>query len=359
VWRISRAGSLTRLRKVSDVLPRPGRGEARVRVEAIGLNFADIFACLGLYSATPEGAFIPGLELAGVIEEIGPADASTHESPRLRAGEAVMGVTRFGAYATAANVRVQALARIPPGWTATQAAAFPVQGLTAWYGLIELARVQQDELVLLHSAAGGVGLFALGILRAMGARIVATVGKEEKRRFLVERYRLPPELVILRDRRRFADQLDRALQALNAKGFDVVFDAVAGAYFQPALRRLRPRGRLVIYGGADFMPHGFRLAADPRVIFRYLRRPRIDPLSLINRNRSVLGFNLIWLWDQVDRLPEAYTSLRRLCPEPPLVGQRFPFDDAAAAMRFLQNGQSIGKVVLDVSASPKGRQSFD
>ena len=338
VWRIRRAGSLDRLTKQSEALPPPAAGEARVRVSAIGLNLADIFACLGLYSATPQGTFIPGLEFAGIVEE------SRHAS--LRAGDAVAGLTRFGAYATALNAPAHLLTCIPPGWTMAQAAAFPVQGLTAWYGLVEQARVGSGELVLLHSAAGGVGLCALAILRSLGARVVATVGREEKRQFLIHQYGLSPEFVIVRDRRRFSDQLDRVLQSARSDGFDVVFDALGGPFLEPAFRRLRPRGRLVVYGAADFMPHG-RRAIGPRLLARYLRRPRIDPLQLMTPNRSVIGFNLIWLWDQADRLPEAYAALQSLCPEPPFVGRRFPFDQAPAAMRFLQSGSSIGKVVLE------------
>ncbi|HSL24466.1 MAG TPA: zinc-binding dehydrogenase [Vicinamibacterales bacterium] len=350
VWRINRAGSLARLRKQSETLPPPAAGEARVRVKTVGLNFADIFACLGLYSATPKGPFVPGLEFAGVIEETVPParghEASAHAG--LRAGDAVAGLIRFGAYATVLNAPAHLLSRIPPGWTMAQAAAFPAQGLTAWYGLVEQARVTNGELVLLHSAAGGVGLCALAILRSIGARIVATVGREEKRQFLVKRYGFSPELVIVRDRRRFGDQLDRALHAVTSDGFDVVFDAVAGPFLEPAFARLRPRGRLVVYGAADFMPGG-RRAVDPRLLVRYLRRHRIDPLRLMTLNRSVIGYNLIWLWDRADRLPEAYAALRSLCPEPPLVGRQFPFDQAPAAMRFLQSGRSIGKVVLDTS----------
>jgi alcohol dehydrogenase len=221
-----------------------------------------------------------------------------------------------------------------------------VQGLTAWYGLVELARVRGGELVLLNSAAGGVGLAALAILHSIGARVVATVGREDKRRFLIDQRGLPPDLVIVRDRRHFGDQLGRALAAANADGFDVVFDAVAGPFLEPAFARLRPRGRLVVYGAADFMPRG-RTALDPRLPVRYLRRLRIDPLSLMTQNRSVVGFNLIWLWDQADRLPQAYATLHAMCPEPPLVGRRFPFDEAPAALRFLKSGGSVGKVVLD------------
>src|SRR5512137_335229 len=100
VWRISRAGSLDRLSRMAEPLADPAPGEARVRVHAIGLNFADLFACLGLYSATPRGAFIPGLEFAGVLEALGPAaDAST-----LRPGDRVFGLSRFGGYATALNI---------------------------------------------------------------------------------------------------------------------------------------------------------------------------------------------------------------------------------------------------------------
>lgn len=347
VWRIGRAGSLDRLKQQSETLPLPGRGEARVRVEAIGLNFADIFACLGLYSATPKGSFVPGLEFAGTVEEIGPSNDANDRSggASLRAGDAVFGLTRFGAYATAVNAQARLLVPIRNGWTAAQGAAYPVHGLTAWYGLVDQARVSRGELVLVHSAAGGVGLLALALLRSLGARIVATVGTEEKRRFLVEARGLPPDLVIVRDRRRFGEQLDRALRAANADGFDVIFDALSGPFLEPAFDRLRPRGRLVVYGAADFMPHAPRVI-DPRLIVRYLRRPRIDPLSLMTQNRSVIGFNLIWLWNEVERLPAAYAALQRLCPEPPVVGRSFPFEEALAAMRFLQGGGSIGKVIL-------------
>ncbi|MGE5815374.1 MAG: zinc-binding dehydrogenase [Acidobacteriota bacterium] len=349
VWRIHRAGSLDRLKKRREPLEPPAPGQARVRVEAIGLNFADIFACLGLYSATPPGSFIPGLEFAGVIDEIAPGGGNS-ASGALHVGDRVFGVTRFGAYVTQINAPVQLLGRVPDGWSSAQAAAFPVQGLTAWYGLVDQARVGDRELVLVHSAAGGVGQCALAILRSLAARVVATVGSEDKRRFLVEDRGLPPESVILRDRRRFGAQLDRALEAANSDGFDVIFDGLSGPYLLPAFSRLRSRGRLVVYGAADFMPGG-RRAREPRLLARYFRRPRIDPLALMSQNRSVMGFNLIWLWDQADRLPGAYSALRALSPEPPLVGRRFKFAQAPEAMSFLQSGRNIGKVVLETDGA--------
>jgi len=319
-----------------------------VRIQAVGLNLADVFACLGLYSATPKGPFVPGLEFAGVIEELGPPDDERGgaTATSLGPGDAVFGMTRFGAYATAINAHVRLLGRIPRGWSAAEGAALPVQGLTAWYGLVELARVERGEVVLVSSAAGGVGLLALAILRALGARVVGTVGREEKRRFLIEARGLSPDQVIVRDRRRFGDQLDRALAAMGVRGLDVVFDAVAGPFLEPAFSRLRPRGRLVVFGAADFMPRG-RSRLDPRLLVKYVRRWRIDPLWLMTRNRSIMGFNLIWLGGQAGRLPEGYAALERTCVEPPFIGRRFPFDEAPAALGFLKSGESMGKVVLE------------
>ena len=344
VWRLPRAGSLSRLERRDETLPEPGPGEARVRVAAIGLNFADLFAAQGLYSATPQGSFIPGLECSGVIEALGPELPGV---PPFAVGDRVIALTRFGAYASAINVGVAYLRGIPASWSMAQAAAWPVQGLTAWYGLVPLGGVQRDAVVLVQSAAGGVGLLALEILDALGARPLAVVGQESKRRYLVEQRGLPPETVVVRDRRRFGEQLDAALTAMDARGLDCVLDAVLGATFRPAFERLRPEGRYVLFGAAEFMSRGarpnyLRLAVD------YLRRPRLDPLAMISANRSLMAFNLIWLWDHADRLPAAYAALERLAPRAPHVGAAFPFDRAPEALRLLQGGGTIGKVVLEI-----------
>jgi alcohol dehydrogenase len=151
----------------------------------------------------------------------------------------------------------------------------------------------------------------------------------------------------VRDRRRFGAQLDEALGATGMDGFDLVLDAVAGPFFRPAYQRLRPAGRLVIYGAADLMPAG----AKPnwlKLAPRYLARPRLDPIGMVSENRSVMGFNLIWLWDQADRLTDAYAGFAPCITRPPYIGHRFPFADAPLALRHLQSGASVGKVILDI-----------
>jgi synaptic vesicle membrane protein VAT-1 len=346
VWRTPAAGSLARLTLQEEHLPPPGPGEARVRVEAIGLNFADIFACQGLYSATPAGSFVPGLECAGIVDSLG-REAGTASG--LRPGDRVIALTRFGAYATALNVGTEYLRRVPEGWTMEQAAAWIVQGLTAWHGLVALGAVERNDVVLVQSAAGGVGLLALDVVRALGARPIAVVGHDDKRDFLCRQRGIAPSSVIVRRARSFGAQIDAATAALGADGLDCVLDAVLGPTFAPAFERLRPEGRYVLYGAADFMSPSSR----PNYLalgWRYLRRPRLDPLAMISANRSLMAFNLIWLWERAERLPDACAALERLVPRPPHVGARFPFERAPDAMRLLQGGKTVGKVVLAVAA---------
>jgi len=350
VWRMDRAGSLGDLRRQREDLVPPGPGEARVRVEAIGLNFADVFSCLGLYSATPRGPFIPGLECAGTIEAIGEfagteVPALHRDGPGLAPGDRVMVLTRFGGFATAINADIRYLLPTPGAWSSDEAAAFPVQALTAWYGLVRLGELAPGETVLVHSGAGGVGLNALAIIDRIGGRAIATVGAEVQVAFLSRERGLTADRIIVRDRHRFGSQIDKALSSIHAAGLDLVFDAVAGPYFLPALTRLRPEGRHVLYGAADLMPAGMR-PNWPKLAWQYFRRPRVDPMRLIDQNRAVLGFNLIWLFEEADRLPDAFAAARALIDGPPVIGARFSFAELPAALQALQSGRTVGKVVV-------------
>jgi NADPH:quinone reductase-like Zn-dependent oxidoreductase len=347
-WRIDRAGSLDRLRLVEEPLEPPAPGEVRVAIRAVGLNFADAFACLGLYSATPSGSFVPGLEAAGTVEALG---APLDGRPMPCVGDRVIVLTRFGGYATAVNVDARYLAPIPDGWSFEAGAAFPVQALTAWYGLVRLGAVREGHTVLVQSAAGGVGLQALAVLRRLGAHPVAVVGSRAKIDYLAAHHGLAPDDLVLRESRGYARALDAALGARAARGFDVVFDAVLGDWFRPAFERLAPEGRYVLYGAADFMPTG-RRRGWTRLAYRWLRRPRLDPLEMISENRGLLAFNLIWLWESVERVPAAYAALAALELPAPHIGARYPFGAAREALSELKAGQTVGKSVLVVDPSP-------
>lgn len=347
-WVVSRAGSLDRLSLESFVLPPLSEGQARVRVHSVGLNFADVFACLGLYSATPPGAFTPGLEFSGVVEEVARARGRTSAGGRIKKGDSVMGLIRFGGYSELINADVRYLHKLPARFTMEQGAAFPAQALTAWYALHRLGHVQKGETVLVQSAAGGVGLLALFLLQQAGAKAVCVVGSEEKVKFLNKFAGVQPSSVIVRQRRNFAERL--AVAAPN--GIDIALDAVYGRYFKPSWNALRGGGRYVLFGAADLMPEG----KSPNYLllgWQYMLRPRLDPLAMISENRSMLAFNLIWLWDRVDDLAGMMNDLLLLPwkKRPPHVGHTFPFSEAPAALRFFQSGKSVGKVVLSTGVS--------
>ena len=341
VWRIDRAGSLNRLKLMEEPLHPPEDGEVRVAVRSVGLNFADVFACLGLYSATPQGAFIPGLEFAGVVEAVG----GNLDWPHV--GDAVAGGIRFGAYATHLNADARYLQALPPGWSFAEGASFFVQALTAWYAIVELGQLKPGQTVLVHSAAGGVGLLALEIVKKLGATPIATVGSWNKIPFLTRHSGLREDQIILRSPRHFGRQLDTALAAAGSPGLDLVLDSIAGVYFQEGYRRLSRGGRLVLFGAASMMPAGSR-PNYARLALQYLRRPRIDPLQMISENKSVMGFNLIWLWDRADDFHRMGQELIRLGIGPPHIGARLAFDRAPDALRRLQTGRTTGKVVLEI-----------
>ncbi len=312
-------------------------GEVQVEVEAIGVNFADVFACLGLYSATPEGSFVPGLECAGRIRRLGLGVSGWRE------GDAVIVLTRFGGYTTRLNVDARTLWSVPEGWTCEEAAAYPVQALTAWYGLL-LGNARARSAVLVQSAAGGVGLNAIHALQRLGAQPVAVVGAAGKREWLIARFGLDPATVVLRDAH-LAESLDAALAHLGKRGFDVVLDAVYGNGFRVAFERLAPEGRYVLYGAADFMDGG-RRPNFLKLAWRYLRRARLDPLAMIPQNRGFLAFNLIWLWEQADRLPDSMQATLALITERPHIGATHAFEDAHAALAAIQSGHTTGKLIL-------------
>ena len=397
IWVTDSPGNLRSLHQENETLPPPGLGEVRVKVESIGLNFADVFTVLGMYDAAPKGKrVIPGLEFSGVVEEVGraqrkkiskvgrsadgkrnivvegdspTADSSSDDVGRypFRPGDRVMGVTRFGAYASHLNIATPFIRKIPEGWSFQEGAAFVVQALTAWYGLVELGKAAAGKTVLVHSAAGGVGSFALQICRILGMVPVAVVGSEDKAKFVADKFFLDRSQIIIRPRGggAFAARLQQALVDLRMsakseiEGYDIVMDSLAGQYFQPAYDALARGGRHVIFGAAVYTPSGDRGLVwwSPRFWFKvvptFLRRPRVDVQKMIGQNKAVMGFNLIWLTDGTTE-PKVLGRLidEMMAPAvrwaPPIVGKEFAFEETLDAMRYFKSGKSVGKVVINI-----------
>jgi NADPH:quinone reductase-like Zn-dependent oxidoreductase len=335
VYRMPRAGNISDLEKRTETLMAPEPDEVCVRVHAIGLNFADVFAMQGLYSATPSGSFIPGLEYAGEILAVG------EEAGDWRVGDRVMGVTKFGGYASHVNSHFRYVLPLPDEWSMEQGAGFLVQGLTAYYALIELGNLKPGMAVLIHSAAGGVGIMANRICKKFGAYTIGTVGRPEKADFL-RRHEMYDD-VIVRDR----DFYDTLMQRLKGRPLRLIMECIGGRILAQGWKAMAPMGRMVVYGNASFSSHGSR-PNYPRLYWKYLRRPKIDPLKLPGLNKSLMGFNLIYLYEQTDMMHGYLRGLLDLALAPQHVGHVYDFDRMHEAIRLFQRGESVGKVVVTV-----------
>jgi alcohol dehydrogenase len=332
-----RAGSLKNLQKVHATLPPPAPHEVTVATEAIGLNFADIFAIWGLYGATPPGVFIPGLEYAGTIVQVGAAVAT------VKVGDKIMGLTRFGAYTTHLNIDHRYVVPLPAGWSFAQGAAYLVQAFTAYYALKELGNLKPGQTVLIHSAAGGVVILAGRIAKKMGAYAIGTVGNSSKVDFLLQEEGY--DQVIVRSQNTFTEDLKKSL---GGRELNLILDSIGGKYFTMGFNVLAQMGRVVTYGSARYASVGDR-PNYLRLLYYFLTRPKVDPQKLPEKNKGVLGFNLIWLYDRVELMNELLIELQAMDIGVPYVGHTFAFDELPAAVKLFMSGKTMGKVVVVVN----------
>ncbi|WIA08383.1 hypothetical protein OEZ85_007822 [Tetradesmus obliquus] len=389
-WHITNQGDMGSLRLVEEAMPQLNSpGQVLVEVQALGLNLADVFCCLGLYKAAPKGDFVPGLEFSGVViaaaaeqgqPEPQQQQQQQQQQQRYKPGDRVLGVLRFGAFASHVAIPAAYLRPIPADWSFQQAASYPVQTLTAAFGLYECGGFRSGQCVLVHSAAGGVGLQALQILARQQASVLGLVGSADKVQLLDSLYNssssdgqaqqaaaagaAPPSqqqqqqqhmefAMRVSGTSAIAEQLSGFLERAGRPGFDVTLDSLGGEYFKPSYAALNPCGRHVIFGAGSLTPKpGARLSLNPAVllaapasllalaklIWGWLQRPRLDVIAMPGDNKGVVGFNLIWLYDRLDLLADLYDKLDSLRLGPPL------------------SGRSVGKVVVTLQ-QPSGSQA--
>lgn len=335
VYRMPKAGSIKNLQLQTEVLDKPKAGEVCVKVKAIGLNFADIFAMQGLYSATPPGSFIPGLEFSGEIIAVGEGVEAW------KAGDKVMGATKFGGYVSHINIHHRYVILLPAAWSFEEGAGFLVQGLTAWYALTALGNLQQGMTVLIHSAAGGVGIMANRICKKFSGYTIGTVGHAKKVDFLRKEEAYDDVIV------RGDDFYEKLLSALNGRPLHLVMECIGGKILMQGWKAMAPMGRMVVYGSASFSSHGSK-PDYPRLLWKYFKRPKIDPLRLPTQNKSLMGFNLIYLYEQADLMHEMLNALQVLQLKPQHIGHVFSFQEIHQAIHLFQKGETMGKVVVTV-----------
>jgi NADPH:quinone reductase-like Zn-dependent oxidoreductase len=316
--------------------PEPGAGEVRVRVKAAGINFADVMARMGLYPDAPKPPCVVGYEIAGEVESLG--DGVTD----LKVGDRVMGGCRFGGYAELVVTKPDNLLPMPDGWSFEEGAGFPVNYSTAYAGIVRFGALAKGESVLLHAAAGGVGIAATQIAKLAGAGDVYGTASGSKhdaiRAFGVDHPIDYTKQDFVKEVRRIGG---------DKQPLDIVMDAVGGNSFRKSWSVLGAGGRLVCFGASSAVSGENRnlLTAGKMV----LGTPFFNPMRMMPESKSVIGLNMLTLWDAKGSLDDYMEPLSAWAAEGklrPVVAEAFPLEKGPDAQRFIGERKNVGKVVL-------------
>ena len=297
-------------------------------VKAAGINFADIMARVGLYPDAPKPPTVVGYEVAGTVSALGEGVDG------FAVGDRVMAGTRFGGYSELVAARVVDVARLPESLSFEQGAAVPVNYTTAYAGLIRFGALEPGERVLIHAAAGGVGIAATQIAKARGAEVYGTAspGKHDAIRGFGVDHAL--------------DYTSPGWEKSVPK-LDLVMDAVGGRSFRRSYDLLRAGGRLVAFGASSV------ISGEKRSIVTAARAalsmPRFNLIKQMSASKAVIGLNMLTLWDELGSLEPYLDALEQMLGDgtiQPVVAESFPFDRAPDAHRFITERRNVGKVIL-------------
>jgi NADPH2:quinone reductase len=320
-WQVDRAGEPSEVLSLTDVpAPEPGPGQIRVRVTAAGIGLPDVLMCRHTYPLTPTGAFIPGQECAGVVSAVGP-------DVDLALGSKVMSITCFmegsGSFAEECLAPARSAFRVPSGLGDVDAAGFWIPHLTAWIGLVDRARLEPGQWLAVIGAAGGSGIAAVQLGRALGARVVAVVSDEARAEFC--RGLGADETINHRD----GDLAGRLRLLTDGRGVDAVYDPVGGPVAEEAATALARHGRLLAVGFASGT------------------WARIKTSDLVVTNTSLVG---VYAGDYGrDELDAIHFELSNLVSTGHLqnaVTTQVAFDELPSALQRLADRSVVGKMVM-------------
>lgn len=332
VW-ITRAGppEVLQVREAPD--PEPSAGQVRIRVKAAGINFADLMARVGLYPDAPKIPCVVGYEVSGIVDAVGPGVTD------LRAGDRVFGMPRFGGYTDTLVVAADQTFRMPEKMTFEEAAALPVVYLTAYNMMLFTGTVRPGSSILVHSAAGGVGLAAIQIARTRGCTIFGTAspGKHEFLRKQGVQHPIDSG----------GDYAAAVRAVVGDRGVDLILDPVGGKSWSVGYDLLGPCGRLVAFG--------FSAAASGKkrnlfhAVGQLVKIKSFGPRKLMDDNKTVTGCNMGHLFGRLDLLRPQFAALLEMYEAgqiAPHVDRTFRFDEAPAAHHHIHDRKAIGKVLL-------------
>jgi NADPH:quinone reductase-like Zn-dependent oxidoreductase len=325
------------VRELPDPAVDPGR--VRIEVRAAGINFADLMARSGMYPDAPPLPSVVGYEVAGIVEAGGEGVESC------AAGDRVMAATRFGGHAELCSVAARDVLPLPAEMSFEQGAAVPVNYGTAYAGVVLMGGLREGDRLLVHAAAGGVGIAATQLAAARGAEVFGTASAAKHDAIRAQGVDHAIDY-------RTVDFEAEVLRLTGGEGIDIAFDAIGPTSFRKDYRLLRPGGRLVCYGLSEVQSgEGRDLAAAVKGLVRMTTAtmPWWKSMAIMNENKGVFGLNMLHWWDREGSLDRVVAPLAddlaagRL---EPVVAASFPFDEAAAAHRYIHERRNVGKVVL-------------
>jgi NADPH:quinone reductase-like Zn-dependent oxidoreductase len=340
-WKMPNALQISRfggpeVLKIVDVpaqeLPPNG---VRIAVRAAGVNFADLMMRMGMYPEAPKPPFVPGYEVSGQVTGVG------SQVTGFRPGDRVLAGSKFGGYTSEIVLPDYQVRKTPASLSDAEAATIPVNFMTAWVALEDMARVRAGDRVLIHSAAGGVGVAAVQIAARAGAHVVGLVGSPSKADVVKS---LGAHEVWTNEKWETGEDKDLG-------GFDIVLDATGGKSLKTGFRRLAPAGRIVNFGVASMVGEKRSLA---KVVSTFVNTPLFTPFKLMMHNKGVYGLNMLQLFEPpvdgretlmgrcLDRVMEGFEKGRFKA----IVGKTFPLAEGGAAHEYLRSRANIGKVVL-------------
>jgi len=325
--------------EVLKVLERPdpeaGPGEVRIAVKAAGLNFSDLLARVGMYPDAPKPPSVIGYEVAGDVESVGEGVES------VKPGERVIAGCRFGGQAELAVTQAENVFALPDGWSYEKGAAFPVVYVTAYAGLVRYGNVLEGERVLIHAAAGGVGIASTQLGKHLGAELYGTASASKHdaiRGFGIEHAIDYHSQDTVKEIRRITGE---------RKPLDLVMDAIGGNSFRKSWSLLRAGGRLVAFGISEGGGGGERREIG-KALKMLVTSPVFPVLAMMRDSKSVIGLNMLTLQDTkgLGDYIQPLTELMDTGIIDPVVAEAFPIEKAADAHRYMGERKNVGKVVL-------------
>lgn len=307
-----------------------------IRVERIGINFAEIQSRKGLYGWAPKLPYILGMEAYGEIIESSP------EISNNRIGEKVIVGTQFGCYAEIITVPESQALPIIPGFTPNENAAFAVNYLTAWVALIKMAKIQPTDTVLIQAAAGGVGTAAVQIAKAFGCTVIGTASTNKKIELLKK---LGVDIPINYKYNDFAEVIR---SKTNGAGVDLVLEVVGGEVFRKSRELLNPFGRIVVAGFASLNLNKW----NPMSWWKTWKAiPRASVSSLGESSTGLMATHLGYLLKNPELMESTWNDLTQFVKThsiKPIIGHTFAFEDLPEAHRLMESRKSHGKIVVTV-----------